>query len=361
MRIFGNRINQAEEFAEGIRPELEQLPVPAPLDDLFDRITSSRASGVRVILPDVTDRSVNSTRRFVIPSVIVAALVLVLLPLRRATPPASSAGEVSSLSRIAGEWMPGSVAFAQSDGSRVARRAVPMSFARPEKIRPMRLEYVRTWKDSTHREIGRINGLISVSRAESAGIPSWLVVSRNDGSLKGKKILTLDSVAIARSDLHLLRHTALERPYSRYDEIRIEQIFRGDSVRGTMHATGSKMPPASRTFARSVTSVAKPYILDVIAPVILGAVDLHSGWSGSASILGWTVRDDDISFPIDLHVDRSEMVTVPAGTFECWRMTIRFSGHLVTSWSRKSDGVGVRSIERDVTGVTREVVLGAER
>jgi hypothetical protein len=236
-----------------------------------------------------------------------------------------------------------------------------MSFARPEKIRPMRLEYLRTWKDSSQKEIGRIDGLISVARAEGAGTPSWLVVSRNSGSLRGKYILTLDSVAIARSDLHLLRHTALERPYSRYDEIRIEQIFRGDSVFGTMRATGSKMPPAARTFARRITSIARPYVLDVIAPIILGTVDLHSGWTGSASILGWTVRDDDVAFPIDLHVDGQETITVPAGRFDCWRMTIRYSGHSVTSWSRKSDGVGVRSVERDAAGVTREVVLRAER
>jgi hypothetical protein len=358
MRIFGGRRNQAEEFAEAIRPELEQLPVPSPRNELLDRITASRASGMRVILPDVTDRSAISTRRFVIPSVIVAALLLVLLPLRRVEPPAPSAGEVSSLSRIAGEWMPGSVAFAQSYASRTQGKSPPMTFARPQNIRPVRLQYLRTWTNASRREIGRMTGIIAIGPGESA---SWLVVSSNEGSLKGQRFFTLDTVAVARNDLRILRHTAVERPYSRYDEIRIEQIFRGDSVVGSMHAHGARVPSAARSISRELSRANRPYILDAMAPIILGTVNLHRGWSGSASILGWTVRNDDVFQPIDLRVDGDQTITVPAGRFECWRLRIQFGSHSITSWSRKSDGVGVRSVETDPAGVTREVVLRAER
>ena len=359
MRLFASRHTQTEEFAEAVRPELQSLPVPEPSAALFDRIAASRTGGARVILPDVTHASTSSSR-FVIPAVLVAAMLLVLLPLRRSSPP-SSAGDVSSLSRIAGEWLPGSVAFAQSDASRTTRRSLPMTFSRPEKIRPIRLEYLRTWRDTARKEIGRMNGVISVARTESAGTPSWLVTSHNEGALRGKRFFTLDSVAIARNDLHLLRHTVRERPYSRYNEIRIEQIFRGDSILGSMHATGANVPPAARPIARRISSVPKPYILDPLAPIILGTVDLRSGWTGSASILGWTVRDDDVFIPIDLRVAGEETISVPAGRFDCWRLTIRFGNQSITSWARKSDGVGVRSIERDAAGVMREVVLRSEK
>lgn len=232
-----------------------------------------------------------------------------------------------------------------------------MTFSRPGKIRPIRLQYVRTWRDAARKEIGRMDGAISVVSARN----EWLIASSNEGSLKGRKFFTLDSAAIAKNDLKLLRHTVLERPYGRYDEIRVEQIFRGDSIVGSIHARGAKIAPAARPIARKLSTTARPYILDIIAPIILGTVNLRPGWTGSASILGWAVRDDDVLQPIDLRVDGEETIAVPAGRFECWRLTVRFGTHSITSWSRKSDGVGVRSVERDAGGVTREVVLRSEK
>ena len=76
-------------------------------------------------------------------------------------------------------------------------------------------------------------------------------------------------------------------------------------------------------------------------------------------MLGWAVKDDDVFMRIDVRVEGEDVVTVPAGRFDCWRLSIRFSGGLVSYWARKSDGVGVRAIEREASGTTREVVLVA--
>jgi hypothetical protein len=63
-----------------------------------------------------------------------------------------------------------------------------------------------------------------------------------------------------------------------------------------------------------------------------------------------------VSFPVQLRVTGDERITVPAGTFDCWRLAVDASVGMQTYWVRKSDGVGVRAVlERD--GVVRDLVL----
>jgi len=51
--------------------------------------------------------------------------------------------------------------------------------------------------------------------------------------------------------------------------------------------------------------------------------------------------------PVQLRVTGEERVRVPAGTFDCWRMTISHSGGVIDYWVRKSDGIAVRLVERN--------------
>ncbi len=48
---------------------------------------------------------------------------------------------------------------------------------------------------------------------------------------------------------------------------------------------------------------------------------------------------------------------MPAGRFDCWRLSIRFSAGRVDYWVRKSDGLGVRVLNATDALVTREIVL----
>jgi hypothetical protein len=356
MKWFGQR-SRAEEFAEAIRPELQGLAVPEPRAEHIERIIASRESGTRVILPDVNGAAPPMSRRFLLPAAIIAAGLLLFLPFRSSPRRSVQGSEASSLARMATEWLPGSVAFAQSDASRTSRRFAPIELSRPEKLKPMRLEYLRLWRDSTSREIGRVTGLLTVQPAVRDGTAAWLIVVRNQGTRSGHTVFAIDSTTVARENLHLLSHTATERPYSRYDVMRIDQRFRGDSIVGDMHAYGTRTSSAYRLIRRKLAAANRPYIIDPLAPVILGTVNLHAGWRGSASLVGWAVRDDDVFMPIDLRVDGAETITVPAGRFDCWRLTIDFGGRSLTYWARKSDGVGVRSIERDASGVSRETTL----
>jgi len=71
---------------------------------------------------------------------------------------------------------------------------------------------------------------------------------------------------------------------------------------------------------------------------------------------GWAVRADDVLYPIELRVVAEERVTVPAGTFDCWRLVVTTGNRLIDYWVRKRDGVGVRS--RDVTPRSQRGVRG---
>jgi hypothetical protein len=158
--------------------------------------------------------------------------------------------------------------------------------------------------------------------------------------------------------LRLLRRTIHVTPYSRFQRINVWQEFRGDSVSGHMN-TEEPSIGAGRTFARQLPRPFAPFLTESVAPLFFTAVPLGHDWRGSASLLGWAVRDDDVLLPIELRVVGEEKVTVPAGTFECWRLALSFSGRRIDYWTRKSDGLGVRVLDTSAarTKETREIVL----
>jgi hypothetical protein len=88
-------------------------------------------------------------------------------------------------------------------------------------------------------------------------------------------------------------------------------------------------------------------------------VPVSATWSASAGLLGWAVIPRDVYTPIELRVKGEESLTVPAGTFDCWRLSIRFSDGELSYWIRKSDGLGVRVLDQRnaATTGTREAVL----
>jgi hypothetical protein len=359
MRWFRRRESELEDFAEAIRPELRGLGSPVPRGEVLERILSSRAQGARVILPLDDTQAARSRLRFLIPAAIAAVLLTLLVPLRKPAPPASAdlAGS-SSMGRVASDWLPVAIALAQSNTN--GPRPKPIAFVQVEKLRPVALEYVRNWRDASGRDLGRINASVTVESTVDEGIPTWLIVTRNGGARRGRNVLGIDSLVVARSDLRPMSRAMFESPYSRYDTIRLRQSFLGDSVLASMRAVGARMPTASRNAARRLPAGAGPYIVDGLPPILLGAVALSPGWSGSASMLGWTIRDDDVSAAMQLRVEREEVVAVPAGRFDCWRMSVSLSGHALAFWVRKADGIAVRSLERDATGATQDIVLTRE-
>jgi hypothetical protein len=146
-------------------------------------------------------------------------------------------------------------------------------------------------------------------------------------------------------------------PYNtNYPKLGVTQRFVGDSVVGRMDGEGADGHRVSRPIARRLPDDARPVLADPFTPVFLGAVELSRGWAGRVTTTGWAVRDDDVLYPIELRVVAEERITVPAGTFDCWRLVVTTGNRVIDYWVRKRDGVGVRS--RDVTPRSQRGVRG---
>ncbi|HKW47830.1 MAG TPA: hypothetical protein VJN70_10305, partial [Gemmatimonadaceae bacterium] len=341
---------------DAVRPELRDLPVPRPRDDLLSRILASRESGARVILPEVRPIVERAPTRGMV-ALFVAVVLLLLLPFARNTI-VRRGGEVSAREESAASgWLAGSLAFAQTERDPRRSSVAPVQFAHPGRLRPVTLEYERTWRDSTGRISGRATGVVAFQPDSVDRVPAWRLVSRTDGTRDGRAFTTLDSVYITRADLHLLSRVVIQTPFSRYDEIRIAQQFRHDSMVGHMNAKGADASPEGRPIARRLAPSAIPMTADALAPVLFATVDLHPSWRGALSLAGWGVIDSDVQTPVAMQVDGDEVVSVPAGTFECWRLTVHYAGPTLRWWVRKSDGLAVRSLQSQDKDVVREVVL----
>jgi hypothetical protein len=321
-----------DDFLEGIRPELEALPTPEPTAELKARILASRAAGVRTILPNPTEPH-RFPARLAIGIAIAAALALLFVPLEL--------WRSSSDEGFASPGVFGHVALAQAAPARSALD--PIRLTAPERLRPMALEFERRVTDSAGaRHVSHISVRL-VSAAEA-----WRVTSVDRKATS----VAVETVFIARDWIRLLARTIHVSPYSRYQRINVWQDFRTpDSVSGHMNTEGPSIG-AGRNFARKLGVEAGPYMTESVFPFFLMATPLGPSWSGSASFLGWAVRDDDVLYPIDLRVEAEEQITIPAGRFDCWRLSLRYAGRRFDYWARKSDGLGIRLLDP-----TREIVL----
>jgi hypothetical protein len=227
-----------------------------------------------------------------------------------------------------------------------------------ERMRPVRLTYRSTVKNSdgvTTREIvsGATHDVVD-------GIPAWRIVSITKGAGAATE---RESVWVSARTFAPLRRTIVRTPYRRYERIEVRQAFSGQRVRGEMRAFRSGAEAAHRTFDRTLPDAFTPYLADAFAPFYLSGVAMGPNWTGSVAMLGWNVRDDDLFTSMAMKLEGEERVRVPAGEFLCWRIAIDLAnGQHVTYWARKSDGLGIRTLDSsDPRRAAREIVLIAER
>ncbi|HEV8358330.1 MAG TPA: hypothetical protein VGQ17_16370 [Gemmatimonadales bacterium] len=346
MGWFRWRRRGLDEFAEAIRPELVELPVPAADEILLERILASRRAGARVILPHGDAPRSRSALRA--PIAIAAALLLVA-GLSRVFRPASdeplAAGE---------SWFAGGVAVAQPPGPSVPAVVVDVA----DRMRPLTVRLARIMRSMSGAVTSRLEVRIGIEPAALDGRAVWRVVSTElDDASPAQRVV--DTALVSRADLSTLTNVAHEAPYHSYSRINISQRLDGLRFMGEMSAERDGKVVAQRSFDRRLPSEAGPFVPDPLAPLFLMGVSLHAGWRGSLSLLGWAVRDNDVFVPIRLRVEGEETIRVPAGEFACWRMVLEHSGRRQLYWVRKSDGLGIRLIDSTdarVKGV-REVVL----
>lgn len=344
MSWFAKRERNNDAFAEAIEPELRALRTPPATRELLDRILADRRAGTRVILP-VGPAARRSPSRYVIAAVLVAAAVLTL-PIFR-----GQLGDTSDLQPASQFFYFDGVARAEESPAHV--QLPPAIPSHPERVHPATLEYLRAWQDSSGRVTTKMSSLLSV-RVDGS---SWQVISTRRELTAEPQTTTAETLLVARSDLHLMSRTVHVRPYRRWKGINIEQRFSGDSVTGWMTLDGVD---GMRPIARRLPATEAPYISDVFAPVFFASAPLDRSWRGRVTVLGWGVVPNDVMRSVTLRVTGEEEVQVPAGRFDCWKLEVAYSGGGFAYWIRKSDGIAIRSEERQRDGGRRVVTLERE-
>ena len=336
-------------FTRSLREALATLPPTTSLDPrLIDRIRAEREAGERMVLP-AADSIPVAVRRggllLVLPAAAAAILVAVVVywarPWRHHETSTNTPRALTHQSSpaLGDEFAVSEFFFPKSVFASEAVRAdslVPPLTLDGTRLRPGVVKYSRF-----ERTVGgarRLIGIESVELSETQieGRSAWRVVQRRQIA----DTHHIETLYADRTTLRILGRTVRVQPYMRYLGITVRQRLLGDSLTGWMQTDSG----LGRPIARSLSPRSGPYLSDALAPVLLGATTLGPEWRGRLSILGWAVRDGDVSFPARLRVVGEERVTVPAGAFDCWKVAVEASLGMQTYWVRKSDGVGVRAL-----------------
>jgi hypothetical protein len=251
----------------------------------------------------------------------------------------------------AGSFLSGSEVFAAQPAP--TRRELPPVSLSGARFRPMHLEYAKLLRRPNGATIALGHGSLDVATARVEDRDAWRIVQR----WATADTVQVETLHVDRASLRLLGRVVRVAPYRRYRGITIRQRLIGDSLVGWMNTDEG----LGRPIARHVLPAFSPFVSDAMAPIALLGVPLSSTWNGELSLLGWAVRSNDVFAPVTLAVDGEERITVPAGTFDCWRIALGVFGQRKIYWVRKSDGLGVRTSDEttDPRGV-QDFVLTRE-
>ena len=335
---------------DSLRAELRKLSAPHPSSDLLARILASRAKGARVILPTArgTGQGLRSARVAAAAAAVVGVVwgSMWLLGSRSSTrtwPPRFD--EVTLLPRAA---------FGQERQPRAAEPRYPLiATLEPTRVHSGEWTYdVRSITDGVftspqgHRTVIIVEG-------SYGGRPAW-VMSESYGDFG-------DTVFVDRSVLRPLHH---ER--SRTGRFAFVQEFSRDSVFELLRVSH----PKARTFqgsaalpgpsASPLTVSWSPFSIDT--PLLLQAVPLERRWQGSVFSVNWVSMADRLPpfTPVDLRVVGAQAVTVPAGTFDCWKVEARQGEYTWLLWVSKDRQWVIKSQYRNAPDwVTERVLVSA--
>jgi hypothetical protein len=313
------------------KDELRKIPAPEAPKDLLERILASRAAGVRVALP-VAARSVASRRtvRYAAAAAILAGVVWLGWQVVTTRPGVES--EVPPV------WVIGSMSFIPSTAFGQERFPPTRSPRYPliAQIQPTRVRAGRWTYEGT--SVG--DGVFTTSQ----GPPRTIVIAA--GTFEGQPVWVvsssvkmLDTVLVDRATLRPLRYV---RPML---HTRLVQRYSRDSVDEVLYLSP---PPKERERTLRGAAVLpdlgvspmvvswSPHSLEVLVQ----ALPLGRSWRGSVYSANWVTMAT--RFPtfttLDLRVTGTERVTVPAGTFDCWRLEAREADDKSVLWVSQDQG-----------------------
>ena len=303
------------------KDELRKLPAPEPPHDLLTRILASRARGVRVMVPVAPPA--NALSHMLRYAAIAAALVGVTWfaieapqprPVRQKAPPERRMVDGSP-------FFP-SVTFGQEATQRARPPRYPLIVdAEPTHVVAGRWTYEGLWITDGVFASPQGQRAIGVAAGSYKGRPAWVIMGSTPR----------ETVFVDRVTLRPLRRARYGR------QGLLIQEFAPDSVAEQRH---SGVPPGEQRYqaVAALPGPAKtPYVVSsspYSLELLMQALPLARGWRGSVYTVNWvTVTDWLPAFtPLDLRVTGVEQVTVPAGTFDCWKVEVRETNEQSFVW-----------------------------
>lgn len=341
-------------FTRDLERSARTLDTPRAPASLIDRIHTERAEGHRKILPATSEpRASRNDRRWLAAAAAIIVAVSALAVGRRADPrdrpsppDVAAADTIPTLHGmlITVGVLPSSM-YAQE--APAAPAASPIGRIDGDTVHPMTMEYELTWTGNGQKLPPPERGWASLERATYQGVRAWRITT----AWRGHDTDLPETTYVDRRSLHPLARVARNVGFSHYT---VTQRFVGDSLVGLMRGSGRE-----HKIARALPPERAPFLAGEGAPLLLfRSVKIDRDWRGSASIVGWGAVPSDLIYPIEIRVVGEERVTVPAGTFDCWKLAITDKRHLQNVWLRKSDLLAVMSRDADKSpGKVQQIVL----
>ena len=310
---------------------LRRLPVPKPSPDLLSRILASRAKGARVVLPG---SELSRTRRALRYAVAAAAFVGVAwFGFKMLSPRPERRGGPLLPSVLDGTpFMPAAV-FSQEVRRTVrAARYRLISELEPDRVRAGRWIYEQRRIGDGVFVASESKRTVRLARFTYQGKPAWLVT----GYTRDTMVLldtpgARDTIVVDASSMRPVRNV---RPMWR---TRLIQQFSPDSMVEEFHVMWRGPERTMRHEAALPDGGRGPLLLAWSAyslEAVAQALPLARHWEGSVYSVGGLFASEVVPAftALDLRVTGTERITVPAGTFDCWKLQVREGDEESTVW-----------------------------
>ncbi len=293
-----------------LRALADQEPQPRTSDAVLHGILARRAAGERVTLPAAPPR------RFPVWLFAgAAAAVLVTLVVSRAgreprpaaTPPTATPDTMLLVTEMGGFLLPAPLLAQATREPRYQQLDDPVG----QGLRPGRWFYTQRGLDRVARA-GDTLIAYGIARSTWQGADAWIF-------LGGRKF---PDGRTDWSDTTWLSHDSL-RPYARVARLgesgRIEETWRNDGVLIGETVNGyTAWRTRPHTYPGFVTTEGAPMRWHQLLARLQSA-NMAPGWKGSLAIPGVMV-DGRYQMFLDVAVIRDEIIDVPAGKFDCWKV-----------------------------------------
>jgi hypothetical protein len=180
----------------------------------------------------------------------------------------------------------------------------------------------------------------AISRGEYQGRPAWLFLWGSGPNPEA--VAWADTMWMTRDSLREIARVGRLGDGGRVEEIYSDDgVMIGETHNGYTSWTGR----TRRSYSHEVKggAIIRPYSL----LTTFLTTDLGPEWKGSLEFPGVYLDGSTLRHYLDVAVVRAEMVTVPAGHFDCWKVGLGREGNGFFFWVDKANGWIVKE-EADV-------------